>query len=650
MVSMRTMQLRRWARRALLGAGLLLAPIAGASVPLMLDGGGGLYTPPSDHITPESRAQMLAEIDQNIASAALALGRGVKQLPPERLNTLSTGGATLLQWPVRPALDSRRDRQSGVSNFVDLDGNFPDALRDYHCGTRTYDTSSGYNHQGIDISSWPYPWLTMDSNGLDIVAAAPGTIVLKRDNEPDRSCALNPNADWNVVIVQHDDGTRAMYGHMKIGSLTSKAVGDTVAAGEYLGQVGSSGNSTGPHLHFELLDEQNNHIDPFVGECSTGGDSRWIAQPAYNVPRVHAVLTGSGAPQLGQCDGSEVSHETNRFDAGDPIYVTAFFTNQQQGMSGTLEIIDPSGAMWMSTEMGPASQDYPFSYFWRAFAAPATAGRWRAQVRLGDDLSETEFFIGQDEPPRGAVVASLLPSSRSVQVGGTASFFATMANAGSEVLTGCRILAQSPVNADFSFQTTDPATNAVVGAPNATVDIPVGAAQSFVVALTPNAASQPLDVEFAFRCNNADRAATIRGLNTLQFSASTSATADILPVAATTSGDGVARLGGPSGSAAFATAAVNIGAAATGVVLVPELAGGGVDLSLCETDAQGQCLAAPAPTLSVDFDATPRTFTVFVSGRGQELSLDPANRRVALRFEQNGVVRGATSVAVTTDR
>ena len=50
----------------------------------------------------------------------------------------------------------------------------------------------------------------------------------------------------------HADGSVAWYGHMKAGSLTNKAVGQTVSSGEYLGIVGSSGNSTGPHLHFGI--------------------------------------------------------------------------------------------------------------------------------------------------------------------------------------------------------------------------------------------------------------------------------------------------------------------------------------------------------------------------------------------------------------
>ena len=91
------------------------------------------------------------------------------------------------------------------------------------------------------------------------------------------------------------------------------------------------------------------------------------------------------------------------------------------------------------------------------------------------------------------VVAAVLPSSRSVQVGTLATAFATIINAGQETATGCAISPISTIPATLSFQTTDPATNQVTGTPNTPVDIPPGAAQSFVFALTPTAPIAPTD-------------------------------------------------------------------------------------------------------------------------------------------------------------
>src|SRR5258706_5142025 len=104
----------------------------------------------------------------------------------------------------------------------------------------------------------------MDDQDVVITAGAPGVIPNRADGNADRSCAaLETNGDWNAVYVSHADGSVAWYGHLKKDSLTPKQVGDAVVAGEYLGIMGSSGFSTGPHLHLELYDASGALVDPF---------------------------------------------------------------------------------------------------------------------------------------------------------------------------------------------------------------------------------------------------------------------------------------------------------------------------------------------------------------------------------------------------
>ena len=58
--------------------------------------------------------------------------------------------------------------------------------------------------------------------------------------------------DYLRYFERHDDGSLALYAHLRTGSVTARPIGARIAAGEYLGVIGSSGNSTGPHLHFEV--------------------------------------------------------------------------------------------------------------------------------------------------------------------------------------------------------------------------------------------------------------------------------------------------------------------------------------------------------------------------------------------------------------
>ena len=86
------------------------------------------------------------------------------------------------------------------------------------------------NHNGVDVGA---------SYGSAIWAAAGGTVI---------------HAGWNggygnCVIVNHGNGYTTVYGHM---SRVAVSYGQTVSMGSVLGYVGSTGNSTGPHLHFEI--------------------------------------------------------------------------------------------------------------------------------------------------------------------------------------------------------------------------------------------------------------------------------------------------------------------------------------------------------------------------------------------------------------
>ena len=56
---------------------------------------------------------------------------------------------------------------------------------------------------------------------------------------------------WNACILDHGEGITTLYGHMLDGSPMA-ATGDTVVQGYQIGEVGSTGNSTGPHFHFEV--------------------------------------------------------------------------------------------------------------------------------------------------------------------------------------------------------------------------------------------------------------------------------------------------------------------------------------------------------------------------------------------------------------
>lgn len=103
------------------------------------------------------------------------------------------------------------------------------------------------NHQGLDFNP---------GEGTPIVAIADGVV----------TDVGNPNGSFGVyATISHQiDGQNvsSLYAHMLNGSL-ALAVGDVVTKGQLVGQVGSTGQSTGPHLHFGIYLDGTTAIDPY---------------------------------------------------------------------------------------------------------------------------------------------------------------------------------------------------------------------------------------------------------------------------------------------------------------------------------------------------------------------------------------------------
>jgi len=201
------------------------------------------------------------------------------------------------------------------------------------------------------------------------------------------------------------------------------------------------------------------------------------------------------------------------------------------------------------------------------------------------------------------------------------------------------------VPAEFSFQATDPLTNAPVGIADAPVDIPGGGAQSFVFFFAPTAAIPPTDVALAFDCSNSDPA-NVSAVNTLLLSAETNSVPDIIGLTTTVTLDASTEE-----TILFAVGSANVGI--TGQITV-SVGDNGVGLpaalNICQTDPLlGSCISAIGPAVTLEYDAeTTASFAVFV-GANEDIAFSPEINRVFIVFTDSaGVVRGATSTAVRT--
>ncbi|OGZ04331.1 MAG: hypothetical protein A2648_01125 [Candidatus Lloydbacteria bacterium RIFCSPHIGHO2_01_FULL_41_20] len=94
----------------------------------------------------------------------------------------------------------------------------------------------GYN--GVDLANLP---------GTPVVASAAGDVIISRQG--------GWNGGYgNYIVIQHDNGTQTLYAHLKS---NVASVGWHVAQGQVIAYLGNTGQSTGPHVHFEVRGAQN---------------------------------------------------------------------------------------------------------------------------------------------------------------------------------------------------------------------------------------------------------------------------------------------------------------------------------------------------------------------------------------------------------
>ncbi len=168
-------------------------------------------------------------------------------------------------------------------------------VRDYMCGGL-----SGDGHKGTDIAIRD---LAAMAAGVEVRAAAAGVVDALRDGMADVGVddtgrqAIEGKECGNGIRLAHGDGWTTWYCHLRRGSLMVKQ-GDRVAAGQPLALVGLSGDTSFPHLHFDVR-HGDDVVDPFVGteaaaECGPGKRPLWTAEVMARLSYQPVLLTNAG--------------------------------------------------------------------------------------------------------------------------------------------------------------------------------------------------------------------------------------------------------------------------------------------------------------------------------------------------------------------
>lgn len=274
-------------------------------------------------------------------------------------------------------------QDSSFGNYVDLD---PTAgIRDWAGGTASYD-----GHQGLDFGGPTNA--TLDSGKL-VRAAAPGTVIAADDFNYDRNKGslgnIVPGGAPNYVAIDHGGGWVTYYYHLRRDSVAVK-VGDVVDRGDVLGFEGSSGNSTGSHLHFGVthngadvetfLDPTTYWIDPlpYVGAASYLTDFG-----ITNIDPTSTLLDGERT--------SDVSVFSQ--DPTQTIYAWGTYSGLRQGDQIQAIYRRPDGSnLGINSLTIPADYSGSVWYFGRGIGASPVVGLWSVEFRINGTLAGVKTF------------------------------------------------------------------------------------------------------------------------------------------------------------------------------------------------------------------------------------------------------------------
>lgn len=269
-----------------------------------------------------------------------------------------------------------------ITNYVDWQFQ---GISDHKCGTKTYD-----GHQGTDFVIKSFA--QMDS-GVAVLAVDTGLVIAVVDGIFDRETVSDTTKGLgNYIGLKHSGDLFTYYAHLKINSPLVQ-LGDTVLPGQQIAEVASSGNSSDPHLHFELWYDSLLVIDPYAGECGNTG-TYWLDPIPYDDSY---QLWESGltpiVPTLEQL--KERPEQKTEFLIGVDS-VISFWTLQYGLLDGAVSKIQwftPSNVLWSEWSL-PYDQDWWYHYFWSYIDMPPTGfeGTWKVVYRVNGKVESAVNF------------------------------------------------------------------------------------------------------------------------------------------------------------------------------------------------------------------------------------------------------------------
>lgn len=272
-----------------------------------------------------------------------------------------------------------------IVNYLDWDSM---GVSDYNCGTKSYD-----GHQGTDFVIRSFA--AMDDS-VAVYAVAAGTVTYTIDNLYDRETSGDTSKRLgNYVAISHPNSYYTYYAHLKQHSVQVE-VGDIVAAGELIGYVGSSGNSTDPHLHFELWYDSLYVVDPFAGTCGNVVFA-FIDPPAYDTS---LNVWESGLHIKKELTINDLRERVKTIikpyvidsSSDSLLYFWSHIYGLRKGKELSLKWFNPKNEEWFVYSY-TLDQDYWYYYYWSYIDHQnLSPGDWEVKLYYDDTEIATQTF------------------------------------------------------------------------------------------------------------------------------------------------------------------------------------------------------------------------------------------------------------------
>jgi murein DD-endopeptidase MepM/ murein hydrolase activator NlpD len=292
---------------------------------------------------------------------------------------IATVEPTNLPSRFRTPIGRTANRDWAINNYADIDPR-PGSQADYRNGPFQYD-----GHNAIDAGPWGF---SSQDAGIPILAAADGFVDAVQDGYFDRETSIG-NRPGNFVRIDHGNGFKTLYYHFATHSITVQ-LGQSVRTGQLLGHMGSSGSSTGTHLHFT----------PYYRDApiETGyAPSIYQVDPLPYGGDVAPFFLETGITnRMVDSDSSEHVSDNSNFALGSAgtlsFWLQAY--NLKSGDTLRWRYFRPDGSLF-STNTFTLNASYRFSWwYWNRTLGSfsSTLGNWRMEFSINDAVFDSKTF------------------------------------------------------------------------------------------------------------------------------------------------------------------------------------------------------------------------------------------------------------------